>query len=34
MAFALAGVPYRKGGVEAAMDYLAAPQAAFSAAAE
>jgi alanine-glyoxylate transaminase/serine-glyoxylate transaminase/serine-pyruvate transaminase len=34
MAFALAGVPYRKGGVQAAMDYLAAPQAAFSAAAE
>jgi alanine-glyoxylate transaminase/serine-glyoxylate transaminase/serine-pyruvate transaminase len=34
MAFALAGVPYRKGGVQAAMDYLAAPQAALSAAAE
>jgi len=34
MAFALAGVPYRKGGVQAAMDYLATPQAAFSAAAE
>jgi alanine-glyoxylate transaminase / serine-glyoxylate transaminase / serine-pyruvate transaminase len=34
MVFALAGVPYRKGGVQAAMDYLAAPQAALSAAAE
>ncbi len=34
MAFALAGVPYRKGGVQAAMDYLAGAQAPVRAAAE
>jgi alanine-glyoxylate transaminase / serine-glyoxylate transaminase / serine-pyruvate transaminase len=34
MAFGLAGVPHRKGGVQAAMDYLAAAQAPLKAAAE
>ena len=34
MALALAGVPHKKGGVQAAMDYLTGPHAAARAAAE